>query len=601
MEAVESGEIEISNPYFDILASGKFGEGDISARLSLNTTKPKELIEETESIWEETNSKRVSEGKTPLKAEPQLSLKGVNVVDGKLNIELASSSYKDHIAMQNKDLRARYAEYAPRVLGTNVLVKTADGQLIVAQRGLDAATKPGALSVPGGQPNFSTDLRGEDNWDPFATVKRELTEEAGIETNELTDIKASGIIYNKAANNPSMIFFAETNLSADQIRSRATDREINIKFIPDTKEDIEHAILWWAFSPSKSGASALALYGREKFGEEWFRWINERLEKREEKYKTLDSEQLAKLNKRASERISNLGERGDIEKREFEKFNVEALSKGKAKNDPSKNEDMWLAKDYLIAVIDGATPKGNLSFGQESGGQYAAKLVSEALTSAEAKNLTGQELVDFVSRYMERSFTSDGYFSSIENSPEARPTSSFVAAKIIEDKIVITQVGDVSFRINRLAVHQDSKEVDNINSKKRKETIERIKSENPDIERDELLKQGREEIVDVLNNQVARLQNNPQEELGFGAMDGRKVPEQFVRTFTYDLKDVGLLEVFSDGYFKIADKPTIESWEEAFRYVEEVDPDKIGEFPSTKGSTLESYTDDRTVIIAHFK
>jgi len=103
-----------------------------------------------------------------------------------------------------------------------------------------------------------------------------------------------------------MIFFAETALTAAEIEKRTTDKEINVKILPDTKEDLEHAILWWAFSPSPSGASALALYGKQKYGDEWFNWINERLTRRDIVYTSMDEQQLAKLNKRAADRLTKL-------------------------------------------------------------------------------------------------------------------------------------------------------------------------------------------------------------------------------------------------------------------------------------------------------
>jgi hypothetical protein len=43
----------------------------------------------------------------------------------------------------------------------------------------------------------------------------------------------------------------------------------------------------------------------------------------------------------------------------------------------------------------------------------------------------------------------------------------------------------------------------------------------------------------------------------------------------------------------------LSDWEAAFAEVERVDPEKIGRYPSVKGSGVGMNTDDRTVVIVH--
>jgi len=88
---------------------------------------------------------------------------------------------------------------------------------------------------------------------------------------------------------------------------------------------------------------------------------------------------------------------------------------------------------------------------------------------------------------------------------------------------------------------------------------------------------------------------------GFGEIDGSSVPKKFIKAFKFELATIDTLEIFSDGYFKVAEKPTIDSWEEAFTEVEKIDPLKIGPYPSTKSSGSGHFTDDRTILIARFK
>lgn len=244
-----------------------------------------------------------------MEAKPQLTFKSVSVEKGILTMRVSPSNYKDHIAMQEKEARNRFPEFASETIGTNILIRTADEKLMIVQRGLDVATKPGAMSIIGGQPHLDVDLDEHGNWAPFKTAVRELGEEGAIHKGEFGPVVMSGIIYNKAAHNPSVIFYAETTLSADEIRTRReqTDEEVAARFIPDDKREIEKAILYWASSPSPSGASALALYGKEKFGEEWFDQINGRIKYRDQKfYSKLSPDQLKSIDEKAARRLTQL-------------------------------------------------------------------------------------------------------------------------------------------------------------------------------------------------------------------------------------------------------------------------------------------------------
>lgn len=296
-----------SNPYFDILASGSFGEGQIKITQNPQEQYPKDLQEAIEHVWGARNKKRLEVGQKPLEATPQLKLKSVITSDGNMLIELTEGTYKDHIARQDKGFREQFKDFDPKIIGTNIVVRTVDGQLMIVQRGLSSATKPGAMSVVGGQWNIIKDCDANGTWDPFKTITRELEEEAGVRRDEIDKLRATGIIYNKAANNPSMTFYADSSLTADQIKERIGDGEVLVKFIPDDEKEVEHSILWWTSSPSPSGASALALYGREKFGQEWFDKVSNRIIERSQRfYSKLTPAQLEQIDRKAARRLSEL-------------------------------------------------------------------------------------------------------------------------------------------------------------------------------------------------------------------------------------------------------------------------------------------------------
>ena len=284
-------------------------------------------------------------------------------------------------------------------------------------------------------------------------------------------------------------------------------------------------------------------------------------------------------------------------KKELEKYSVEVKTCGKTS---AKNEDDYFISDNTLCVIDGITPKGTLDFQGMSGGQYAAALIVEFLENSPA-DLVGEELVEALSKFFESDLARLGILEEVQMHPVNRPGAVLVCARVVGDQLIVTQVGDTSFRINGKEEYVTVDEIDKVSATKRIKAMKDAKEQNPQISDDELLKLGRAAIITELESQTENYQNNPDDPLGYGAIDGRPVPKKFIRVFNFNMQEIASLEIFSDGYFKLAKEPRIDSWEEAFREVEMEDPLKIGTYPSTKGSSAHSYTDDRTILIANFK
>jgi len=257
---------------------------------------------------------------------------------------------------------------------------------------------------------------------------------------------------------------------------------------------------------------------------------------------------------------------------------IEVFSKGK---NPTRNEDFHGSNDNTIIVADGSTDKSGGSYifdGKEmTGGEIVSRLIVSICLEAD---LTGIELSKTLNSRIHDCYK--------ELAPRAlqetifRFSAFFVCAKIIASNLVITQIGDVSYRVNGVELHEDYKEIDLANAKLR---AEYIKKHPDDVEG------GRKEILKNLKQQF-EYQNNPTHQFGYGAIDGTSTPEKFIRVQVLPLNDVQILEIWSDGYFRVADESTIESWEKSYKIVENEDPDKYLRYLSTKSS------DDRTILIA---
>ncbi len=100
----------------------------------------------------------------------------------------------------------------------------------------------------------------------------------------------------------------------------------------------------------------------------------------------------------------------------------------------------------------------------------------------------------------------------------------------------------------------------------------------------------------VLTGQT-QFQNNTASPLSYAVLDGFDVPLSLVKVIDRPLSSLRSIELFTDGYFKPGDAPTVEAWEAAFAEVERVDPEKTGPFVSVKGRVGRLRADDRTIVI----
>ena len=251
---------------------------------------------------------------------------------------------------------------------------------------------------------------------------------------------------------------------------------------------------------------------------------------------------------------------------------VEIFTQGK--NDP-KNEDKFGYSETSFVVSDGATDKTGLSFNGKTGGEIIAQLIVDETINT---NLSGKDLVEYLTKKVVNLYN--------EINPEAimdskkRFAATVVCVRIENEKVLVTQVGDTSFRINGSDLYANNKVIDDINAKARSEYIK----ETGDI------LGGREHIMENLKKQYM-YQNNMNSEFGYGCIDGLEVPEKFVNFFEFSLSDVKTIELISDGYFSIPDEVSIDAYEEEYKKVEEEDPDKYIKYLSTKSK------DDRTIVI----
>jgi len=286
----------------------------------------------------------------------------------------------------------------------------------------------------------------------------------------------------------------------------------------------------------------------------------------------------------------------NIIRKEFLGLEINVLSVGKHKDDPSLNEDGWIVTENTFAVIDGSAPRVDLKFDGKSSARFATDIIKNVLL-ATPPNINGKELVLEITSVLNEEIDKIGFREIVKKNKEATPAALFTSARIVGNKVVITALGDVYCRINGKVIHCDRFESEDLMIAKRISAMKNAKNKNPSILDEELIQIGHQAIMQDLIYQVSNYFNKADIDLGLGIIDGNKVPEKFIKKYAYDLKNIKTLELFSDGYHVLPHSSSINSWEKKFFEGEKEDPLRWRKYPSVKAASKNMFSDDRTIVI----
>lgn len=253
-------------------------------------------------------------------------------------------------------------------------------------------------------------------------------------------------------------------------------------------------------------------------------------------------------------------------------MHVQAFTEGRT---PDCNEDAYGSNDTSFVMADGSTDKSGQRYGTKTGGEILAQLiVEEALKT----DLNGSKLVAHLSEKV-RKLYKDVNPGAITD-PNLRFASTLLCGRIEEDTLIITQLYDTSFRINGQDLYESNALVNDLNSAVRAHYI-RSTGDVPG---------SREYILPLLKAQV-NYRNNAESPAGYGEIDGFEVPDRYIKVYRFPIKDIHMIEVFTDGYYAAPKVAEIEAYEELAEKVEREDPYKCRTYMGTKSR------DDRTVMI----
>lgn len=254
---------------------------------------------------------------------------------------------------------------------------------------------------------------------------------------------------------------------------------------------------------------------------------------------------------------------------------VDIFTKGK---DRLRNEDCYGYDKEVFIVADGATDKSGKLYDRRTGGEILSRLI---VATCLETGLTGEKLVKKLTEIC-AAFYKQNNTMALANG-FYRFAASFVCAKIIKNKLVVTQVGDTAFRINRTKTYLNPWLVGELVSELRARYIQTTGD----------IKRSRQFILPLLKEQYTFC-NDAKSPAGWGVINGIPVPKKFIKIYHFPLNSINSLEIFSDGYYDMPKGIKIKDWEDMYRNIQKQDPYKYKRYKATKAK------DDRTVMVVQF-
>lgn len=253
-------------------------------------------------------------------------------------------------------------------------------------------------------------------------------------------------------------------------------------------------------------------------------------------------------------------------------------------------EDALFVGDRFVAVIDGVTSKGHLSYDGKTSGRRASEVLAATFRRLDSSGATHEPLE--IIGQLDQALAQD-MGDYVRRTGKVPQRADYLRAAVIyydcETGRVVTY-GDCQCRIGD-AVFTHAKRIDELLATKRVAvlrdclaagmTVEQLRRDDP----------GRAAILDDLRHQF--VYENVPGALGYPMLDGHGICEEML--VVHEVPPGHPLVLCSDGYPVVCE--TREESERALRTILEEDPLLMRLYPSTKGwdPSNESY-DDRTWV-----
>ena len=247
--------------------TGDWGPGDVDAAW-VESTRP--AVPEVEALIERAWSDAMARPGVHLFDGPMCRLERASVSPQpqgrRLRLLLSPTSYKVFLGtnLTHPELAERYG---PSILanpvGVSPALDTSDGFLLLGRRSGSVAYHPNRIHP------FAGALEPADAGDVFAAVRRELREELSLEDADLTELRCTGLVEDAALRQPELIFRAHSRLTRARVEASVDRVEHRGIWSPEaSRQGIESILGDPELTPI--AVATLLLWGRARFGEDWF-------------------------------------------------------------------------------------------------------------------------------------------------------------------------------------------------------------------------------------------------------------------------------------------------------------------------------------------
>lgn len=249
--------------------------------------------------------------------------------------------------------------------------------------------------------------------------------------------------------------------------------------------------------------------------------------------------------------------------------------------------DRYVWGDHFIAVIDGATPKGEMLWDGQKGDVFVAAVAADAILNMDPE-ISAEDAINEINEAIRDAYTARGLdFKTLQ--PEERLRCSLLIYSVYRHEI--WSFGDCMLRINqRDFVHV--KEGDQLLAALRAFCIQIERDRRgPGADEKELSVYGREQILPYLKEYTSLA--NRDVPFGYDVLDGGTIHAKNVKIYAVQKDDCVVMA--SDGYPKLFD--TLKETEEYLGEALKKDPTCIGLLRGTKGIVPGNISyDDRTYV-----
>lgn len=189
-------------------------------------------------------------------------------VDGEcLLLAVSRTSYRRFIETNLFGPRDLPTAALARPVGVSAALETGDGHVVFGRRGEGVAYYPNRVHPFAGSLEWPEEEGG--TIDLFAECRRELDEELSLSIADVPEVAVIGVAEDVDLRHPEIILHARTPLPLATLRARLDRVEHEaIAAVASAPQAVSAALEDAQFTPI--GRAALLLYGRRRFGAEWF-------------------------------------------------------------------------------------------------------------------------------------------------------------------------------------------------------------------------------------------------------------------------------------------------------------------------------------------